>query len=207
MRQPGDDLQAVELLLLRVLPVGGHAFAVAKAADIDPSAHVSATHEVGIKFVVPLGGAVVLAIGVILEHRRKFLAASASVRHVQRDRQANTVLHRNPSALHADVVGGRGWRLDAEGSGYHQPQQGHKKPPEKTEPDPHDSYQRKPWRCSCSSCFASLRVRERRWLAQASTMTLNNAMGATYEEPNEGVAIEVRKNSWANCPMGDTSVF
>ena len=71
MRQPGDDLQAVELLLLRVFAAGGNAFAGAEAADIDAGAHVSAAHEVGVQFVVPLGGAVVLAIRVILEDRRE----------------------------------------------------------------------------------------------------------------------------------------
>ena len=128
MRQPGDDLQAVELLLLRVLAAGGNAFAGAEAADIDAGTHVSAAHKVGIQFVVTLGGAVILPIRVILEDCREFLAGFAAIGHVQRDRQANSILHRNPCVLHADVVSGRGWRLDAESRGYHQPQQGYKKP-------------------------------------------------------------------------------
>jgi len=32
-------------------------------------------------------------------------------------------------------------------------------------------------------------------------------MGATYDAPKEGVAMEVRKDSWANWPTGETSVF
>jgi hypothetical protein len=120
MGKPGDDLQAVELLLLGVFAVGGKAFASAQAADIDAGAHVSAAHEVGVKSVVKLGGAVVFSIGVILEHDGEFLAGFAAIGHVQRDRQANTVLHRDPCALHADVVSGRRGRLDGKYPRYHQ---------------------------------------------------------------------------------------
>ena len=50
VRQPGNDLLAVELLLLRVFAVGGNAFAGAEAADIHAGAHVSAAHKVGVSW-------------------------------------------------------------------------------------------------------------------------------------------------------------
>ena len=49
VRQPGNDLQAVELLLLGILAIGGNALAAAEAADVDAGADVSAAGEVGVR--------------------------------------------------------------------------------------------------------------------------------------------------------------
>jgi len=118
---------------------------------------------------------IILAIRVILKHSRKFFACLSSMRHVQLDRKAHVVLHRDPCVLHADVVGG--WRRRVEGEsrrsrGERQQNQESRETPRDSKPSLddsglhdsglQDSYQRKPWRCSCSNCFIKLRVRERR---------------------------------------------
>jgi len=56
MREPGNDLQCVELFLFGVLAIGGHAVTGAKTADIDTGAHVAAAGKIGVQRVVARGG-------------------------------------------------------------------------------------------------------------------------------------------------------
>src|SRR5690348_7803831 len=73
MSQPGYDLLAVGLLLLRIFALGRNTFACAEAADINASAHVAAAGKVSMLRIITRSSAIVLAIGKILEQCGEFL--------------------------------------------------------------------------------------------------------------------------------------
>src|SRR5208283_3532497 len=100
--EPGDDLFAVELLLLRVFAVGGRAFARAKAADVYARADVSAGCEIAMDRIVAGRGGVVFTIGKVFQQGGEFFARLGVVRHIERSRKPDAVRHGNPFLDHAD---------------------------------------------------------------------------------------------------------
>ena len=114
MRQPGDHLLAVDLLLLGIFALGWNAFACAESANIDAHAHVSTPREIRVLGIVARGRAVIFAIRQIFEQGGELLAGLRAVGHVESCRQANAILHRNPRLLHAHSVGRRRRRFAGE---------------------------------------------------------------------------------------------
>ena len=69
LADPGEDLERVVLLLLRVL-VGEHAVALARAAHVHPHCRVAVPGQVRLALGVARRGAVDLAVGQVLDDRR-----------------------------------------------------------------------------------------------------------------------------------------
>src|SRR4030081_315737 len=100
MCQPGNDLLAINLLLLGVLTLGRSAFAGAKAADVHPHADVSPPSEIGVLRIISGGGAIIFSIWQIFQQGREFLAWLSTARSVKSGSKADAVFHRNPGLLH-----------------------------------------------------------------------------------------------------------
>src|ERR1043165_3667897 len=104
MRQPRDDLQGVELFLLGIFAICWYSLAAAKAADVDACTNVTTTGKVGVQGIITRGGPIIFPIGGVFEHGGEFIARLSSIWHVQLDREADAILHRNPCVFHSDAV-------------------------------------------------------------------------------------------------------
>src|SRR4051812_15614963 len=96
-RQPGDDLDPIELLLRQVL-VLHNPVRVARAAHVDPHRGVAVAGEVLMDGRIPQRRAVVLAVRDVLEHRGDRLAPGVP-RHPDARGQATAVCERDPCVL------------------------------------------------------------------------------------------------------------
>src|ERR1700738_3441044 len=108
MCQPGNDLLAINLLLLGVLTLGRSAFAGAKAADVHPHADVSPPSEIGMLRIVAGRRAIIFPIRQVFQQGREFLFRPGSVRSVERSGKSDAVFHWNPGLLHTNFVKRRG---------------------------------------------------------------------------------------------------
>src|ERR1700722_13331754 len=115
VRQPIDDLLAVDLLVFGIFALGRHSFPRAEAANIHPHANVSAPREKSMLGIVTRRCPVIFAIRQVFEQGREFLRWLRAVRHVEGRGQADAIFHRDPRPHHAHAVG---WRRRRFTSGY-----------------------------------------------------------------------------------------
>src|SRR5712675_1966578 len=104
MSQPRDDLLPIGLLLFRILAFWRKPFTRAKSPDIDARGYVSAPRKIRMNGIVSRRRSVILAVRQIFQQGRELLRRLRSIRHVERRRQAYSVLHWNPGLLHANPI-------------------------------------------------------------------------------------------------------
>ena len=99
VRKPGNNLLAIDLLLLGILAFGRNTFTGAEAADIHSDPNVSTPCEVGMLGIISGSGSVIFAVWQVFEQGREFLSRLGAIRHVERRGQADAIFHRDPSLL------------------------------------------------------------------------------------------------------------
>ncbi len=103
LRQPGDDLAGVVLLLLQIL-VAQQAVGIAATADVDAGADIALRGHPGLLVVVAQPGAVAAAIGDVFEDSGNRILFGV-VGNPQPGREPAPIGHRNPLQFdHADLV-------------------------------------------------------------------------------------------------------
>src|ERR1700694_1042890 len=84
MRQPCNDLLAINVLLLGIFSLRWSAFAGAETADVHAYTHVSPPREISMLRIVSRSGAIVFSVRQVLQQGREFLSRLGAVRRVER---------------------------------------------------------------------------------------------------------------------------
>src|SRR5580692_3097679 len=109
VRQPIDDLLAVDLLLLGIFALRRHAFTAAETANVNAHADVSAPREIRMPGIIAGRRPIIFAIRQVFEQGGELLSRLRAVGHVEGGGKANTIFYWNPGLHQAHAVSWGRW--------------------------------------------------------------------------------------------------
>src|SRR5579862_358394 len=122
VRQPGNHLLSIHLLLLGIFAFGWYSFTGAESANINAHANISPPREISMLRIILRRRSIIFSVRQIFEQGGELLASLRSIRHVKSSCQPHAILHRNPGLLHAHAIVGRRRGINAKGLGCEEEQ-------------------------------------------------------------------------------------